>query len=311
MHIINTLLPVFLIIALGALLRKTKFVSGEFVAGLNQLVFWIGLPCLLFYKIATAEYNYRIAGKATLVMIVGVLCCTITAYIVAFIIRIPPRAVGTFVQGTFRGNLYYVGLALLIYSFAGSDSKMSAQMENIAILVMALLVPVYNIGSIIVLLASQHKLDRYVPLKITRQVITNPLFLACAAGVAYSQIFPPLPLVLIRTLSAVGQISLPLALLGIGAVLAQSKIAGSGIPALAASAIKIGVSPIVGFWAAHLMGLGAGETRIVLLFLACPTAVTSYVVAEQLGGDDKLAAAIIVVSTILSIFSLSVVIGLF
>jgi predicted permease len=311
MHIINTLLPVFLIIALGALLRKTKFVSGEFVAGLNQLVFWIGLPCLLFYKIATAEYNYKIAGKATLVMIVGVLCCTVIAYIVAFIIRIPPRAVGTFVQGTFRGNLYYVGLALLIYSFAGADSKMSAQMENIAILVMALLVPVYNIGSIIVLLASQHKLDRYVPLKITRQVITNPLFLACAAGVAYSQIFPPLPLVLIRTLSAVGQISLPLALLGIGAVLAQSKIAGSGIPALAASAIKIGVSPIVGFWAAHLMGLGAGETRIVLLFLACPTAVTSYVVAEQLGGDDKLAAAIIVVSTILSIFSLSVVIGLF
>jgi len=311
MHIINTLLPVFLIIALGALLRKTKFVSAEFVAGLNRLVFWIGLPCLLFYKVATAGYDYRLAGRTCLVMIIGMLSCTIVAYIVAFIIRIPPRAVGTFVQGTFRGNLYYVGLALIIYSFAGADSKMSAQMENVAILVMALLVPVYNIGSIIVLLASRHKLDRYVPLKITRQVITNPLFLACAAGVIYSQIFPPLPLVIIRTLSAVGQVSLPLALIGIGAVLAQSKIAGCGIPALAASIIKIAVAPIVGFWAAHLIGLGTGETRIVLLFLACPTAVTSYVVTEQLGGDEKLSAAIIVVSTILSILSLSVVIGLF
>lgn len=311
MHIINTLLPVFLIIALGALLRKTKFVSAEFVAGLNRLVFWIGLPCLLFYKVATAGYDYRLAGRTCLVMIIGMLCCTIVAYIAAFIIRIPPRAIGTFVQGTFRGNLYYVGLALIIYSFAGADSKMSAQMENVAILVMALLVPVYNIGSIIVLLASRHKLDRYVPLKITRQVITNPLFLACAAGVIYSQIFPPLPLVITRALSAVGQVSLPLALIGIGAVLAQSKIAGCGIPALTASIIKIGVSPIAGFWAAHLIGLGAGETRIVLLFLACPTAVTSYVIAEQLGGDEKLSAAIIVVSTILSIFSLSVVIGLF
>jgi len=311
MHIINTLLPVFLIIALGALLRKTKFVSAEFVAGLNRLVFWIGLPCLLFYKVATAGYDYRLAGRTALVMIIGMLSCTIVAYTVAFIIRIPPRAVGTFVQGTFRGNLYYVGLALIIYSFAGAGSKMSAEMENVAILVIALLVPVYNIGSVIVLLASQHKLDRYVPLKITRQVITNPLFLACAAGVIYSQIFPPLPLVIIRTLSAVGQVSLPLALIGIGAVLAQSKIAGCGKPALAASIIKIAVAPIVGFWAANLMGLGAGETRIVLLFLACPTAVTSYVMAEQLGGDDKLAAAIVVVSTILSIFSLSVVIGLF
>jgi len=311
MHIINTLLPVFLIIALGALLRKTKFLSAEFVTSMNRLVFWIGLPCLLFYKVATAGYDYRLAGRTGLVMITGMLSCIVIAYIVAFIIRIPPGAVGTFVQGTFRGNLYYVGLALIIYSFAGTGSETSARMENIAILVMALLVPVYNISSVIVLLASQHKLDRYVPLKVARQVITNPLFLACVAGVVYSQIFPPLPLVITRALSAVGQISLPLALICIGAVLAQSKIAGCGIPAFAASIIKIAVAPIVGFWAARLMGLGAGETRIVLLFLACPTAVTSYVMAEQLGGDGKLSAAIIVVSTILSIFSLSVVIGLF
>ena len=66
MHIINTLLPVFLIIALGALLRKTKFVSAEFVAGLNRLVYWVALPCLLFYKLATASYDYQVAGKTFL-----------------------------------------------------------------------------------------------------------------------------------------------------------------------------------------------------------------------------------------------------
>ncbi len=311
MQIINTLLPVFLIIAVGAFLRKIKFFSDELVAGLNRLVFWVGLPCLLFYKIATAEHNYEVAGKTTLVMIAGTLGSIILAYIVAFIIRIRPRAVGTFVQGTFLGNLYYVGLALLIYIFAGADSRTSAEMENVAILVLALLVPIHNIGSVIVLLASQHKLDRYAPARIAREIIANPLFLACAAGIIYSYIFPPLPLAITRSFSAVGQVSLPLALIGIGAVLAQSKIAGSGIPALAASIIKVAISPIVGLWAARLIGLGAGETKIALIFLACPTAVTSYVVAEQLGGDEELSAAIIVVSTILSIISLSVVIGLF
>jgi predicted permease len=311
MQIINTLLPVFLIIAVGAFLRKIKFLSDEFVAGLNRLVFWIGLPCLLFYKIATAEYNYKIAGKITLVMITGTVACIIAAYIVAFIIRVHPRAVGTFVQGAFRGNLYYVGLALIIYTFAGADSRTSAQMESIAILVMALLVPVYNIGAVIVLLASQHKIDRYILARIARETIANPLFLACAAGIIYSYVFPPLPLAIARSCSAIGAVSLPLALIAIGAVLAQSRIAGSGIPALAASIIKVAVSPIIGFWAAHLIGLGAGETKIALLLLACPTAVTSYVVAEQLGGDEELSAAIIVVSTVLSIISLSVVIGLF
>jgi predicted permease len=311
MQIINTLLPVFLIIAVGAVLRRAKFFSGEFVAGLNRLVFWVGLPCLLFDKIATAEYNFQLAGKTTLVMIAGTLGCIVLAYIVAFIIRVPPRAVGTFVQGTFRGNLYYVGLALLMYIFAGADSKTSTEMENVAILALALLIPVYNIGAVVVLLASQHKLDRHVPARIVRETIVNPLFIACAAGIIYSYIFPPLPLTIERGCNAVGQISLPLALIAIGAVLAQSKIAGSGVPAFAASIIKVAVSPIIGFWTAHLIGLGAGETKIALLFLACPTAVTSYVVAEQLGGDEGLSAAIIVVSTILSIISLSIVIGLF
>jgi len=311
MQIINTLLPVFLIIAVGAFLRKIRFFSDEFVAGLNRLVFWVGLPCLLFGKIVTAQYNYQVAGKTTLVMIAGTLVCIVAAYIVAFIIRVRPQAVGTFVQGAFRGNHYYVGLALLMYIFAAADSKTAARMENVTILVLALLVPVYNIAAIIVLLASRHKLDRYVPVRIARETIVNPLFIACAAGIIYSYIFPPLPLVVTRSCDAVGQISLPLALIAIGAILAQSKIAGSGIPALAASIIKVAVSPLVGLWVAHLIGLGVGETKIALLLLACPTAVTSYVVAEQLGGDEELSAAIIVVSTILSIISLSVVIGFF
>src|SRR4030042_1344209 len=166
MQIINTLLPVFLIMAVGAFLRKLRFFSEEFVAGLNKLVFWVGLPCLFFGKIVTAEYNYEVAGKTALVVVAGTLGCVVAAYIVAFIIRVRPQAVGTFVQGAFRGNLYYVGLALIIYIFAGADPKTAKDMENIAVFVLALLIPVYNIGAVIVLLARQHKIDRYVPVKV-------------------------------------------------------------------------------------------------------------------------------------------------
>jgi predicted permease len=162
-----------------------------------------------------------------------------------------------------------------------------------------------------VLLASQHKIDRYVPLKIACEVMTNPLFIACVAGGICLYFLPPLPLFISRSCEAVGAISLPLALIGIGGVMVQSRVAGSGVASLAASLIKVAVSPLVGLWAAHLVGLGANETKIALLLLACPTAVTSYVVAEQLGGDEKLSAAIIVVSTFLSIISLSIIIGWF
>ena len=311
MHIINTLLPVFLIIALGAQLRKGGFVSAEFVNGLNRLVYWVALPCLLFYKLATASYDYQVAGKTFLVVLAGMLGCIIIGYIIAAIMRVPAAEIGTFVQGAFRGNLLYVGLPVIIYSFANSGGFNTTQAETVAILVLAPIVPAYNIAGVLVLLASRHKLDRYVPLKIFRQIITNPLILACVAGVLYSIVFPRLPVVIVRACSAVGQIALPLALLGVGAALVQGKIVGRRSFAFASSVIKIVVAPLVGFVAARLLGLGPAETRIGLLFLACPTATVSYVMAEQLGGDDKLAAAIIVVSTILSIFSLSVVIGLF
>ncbi|MBN1391717.1 MAG: AEC family transporter [Sedimentisphaerales bacterium] len=311
MQIINTLLPVFLIMAVGAFLRKIRFFSEEFVNGLNKLVFWVGLPCLLFGKIVTAEYDYAVAGKTTLVVIAGTLGCVIAAYITAFIIRIRPQAVGTFVQGAFRGNLYYVGLALIIYIFAGADAKTSTDMENIAVFVLALLIPIYNIGAVIVLLASQHKIDHHVPIKVAREIIANPLFIACVSGGICLYLLPPLPLFISRSCEAIGAISLPLALIGIGGVLVQSKVAGSRLPAITASVIKVALAPVIGYWAAGFVGLGANETKIALLLLACPTAVTAYVVAEQLGGDDKLSAAIIVVSTFLSIISLSVVIGLF
>jgi len=311
MHIVNTIIPVFLIIALGAQLRRGGFVSAEFVKGLNRLVYWVALPCLLFYKIATASYDYQGAGKTFLVVLAGMLGCIIAGYIVAAIMRVPAAVKGTFVQGTFRGNLLYVGLPVIIYSFANSGSFSATEAETMAILVLVPIVPAYNIAGVLVLLASQHRLDRHVPAKIFRQIITNPLILACVAGVVYSIVFPRLPVVIVRACSAVGQIALPLALLGVGAALVQGKIVGRRSFAFAASVIKIVLAPLVGFVAARLLGLGPAETRVGLLFLACPTATVSYVVAGQLGGDEQLSAAIIVISTVLSIVSLGLVVGLF
>ena len=311
MHVINTLLPVFAVIALGAYLQKTDFVSFEFVKGLNRLVYWVGLPCLLFYKVASAPYDFSRAGKTFVVVVIGILGCIIIGYAVAFVIRIRPKAVGTFIQGAYRGNFFYVGLSVIIYSFSNSGEFDAAVMETTAILVMALVVPIHNIIAVVVLLASGHKIDRHVPGKILRQVITNPLFVSCLAGVVYSVLLPQLPSVVVRTCTAVGQVSLPLALLSIGATLVERRVAGRRASAFAAAIIKIAAAPLIGLLAANLIGLGAGETRIALIFLACPTAVVSYVMAEQLGGDEQLAASIVVLTTLLSVLSLSLVVGLF
>lgn len=311
MHVFNTLLPVFLIIALGAGLGKMHFLSAEFVERLNRLIYWIALPCLLFYKIADASYDYNIAGKTFLVVLTGMAACITIGYIAAFFLRVPGPAVGTFVQGAYRGNLVYIGLSVIIYSFANSAGFNLAEMETLAVLVLALIVPVYNTAAVVVLLGSQHKIDRYVFFKIIRQIMTNPLFLSCVAGIIYSGFFPRLPMVVSRSCSAVGRIALPLALLGIGATLIGKRGTAPVTFVLTASIIKIAIAPLAGLLAARLFGLGIGETRIALLFLASPTAIVSYVMADQIGGDRELSAAIVVISCLLSILSLSVVVALF
>jgi len=311
MHIFNTLAPVFLIIAAGAVLRRKGFFSGTFVSELNRLVYWVGLPCLLFYKVATATYDFTAAGKTFGVVAAGMVACIAVGYISALLMRTGTANIGAFVQGGFRGNLLFVGLPVIIYSFSQSGGFDVAGMEATAVLVLALIIPVYNIIGVIILLASQHRIDRSVAGKILGQIITNPLVIACVGGIVYTAVFSQMPTAVSRLCSAVGQVALPLALLSIGAALVQAKIGSEVRLAVTASVIKLAVAPAAGLLAAKLIGLGAGETRIALILLACPAAVASYIMADQLGAGGRLAATIVVLSTVLSMLSLGVVVGLF
>jgi len=310
MHVFNTLIPVFAVIGLGALLRKKGFFSSEFAVGLNHLVYWVGLPCLLFYKIAEATHDFTAAGKTFTVLLIGTIACIIAGYVIAWVMKLPRSDVGAFVQGSFRGNLVYVGIPVVLFSLENSQGLDAARLESVMMLALALIVPIYNAAAVIILLAAKNAVDRRLPLRIIRQLLRNPLFLACVAGVLYSMFLPDLPSAVHRTLDAVGQMALPLALICIGAALVQDRVKGQVGPALAASLIKVGLAPLVGLIAVHIIALGPGETRIVMLQLACPAAVASYILTDQLGGNHRLAAAIVIISSLLSIASLALVVGL-
>lgn len=309
MQIINILAPVFLIIVLGVLLKRTNFLSAEFVRGLNNLVYWIGLPCLMFYEIVTARYDGLAAGKTFLVTLFGMAASIIAAYLAARPLKIPPASVGTFVQGAFRGNLMYIGLPIIFYSFAFDTDK--SVMTNTAVLVLAFLVPFYNIAAVIVLLASQHKIDRLIFGKILGQVIINPVVIATAAAFIYKAVFHSLPLSLERTASAIGDIALPLALLGIGGAIAEGKFENHRGPAFICSVIKCFLTPAIGLLFVYIFRLSSNEARIALIYLACPAAVVTYVMADQLEGDPKMAATTVLLSTLLSVFSLAAVLAIF
>jgi len=265
MNILNTLAPVFLIVALGALLKRLRFISSQEVGGLNRLVYWIGLPCLLFYEITTATYDFHAAGKPILVVLIGLIASLAVSYLAARLLKISPAAEGTFVQGAFRGNLMYIGLPIILYG--SLDSPSSSLIKDIALLVLAVTVPVYNIVAVIVLLASQHRIDRRLPAKIFAQLVTNPIVIATAAALLFSAIFGKLPVSIERTFEAIGDIALPLALLGIGGTLAEGSVAQKRFQAVAASLIKVFITPAIGLLFAFIFFLNDDQKLITLIYL--------------------------------------------
>jgi hypothetical protein len=127
------------------------------------------------------------------------------------------------------------------------------------------------------------------------------------AGIAYAYSPLPLPTVAQRTLTALGQMALPLALLGIGAALRLRDIRAGGLTATAAALIKVAVAPLAGLALASALGLTGPELQITLLYLAMPTAAASFVMAERMGADGTLASSIVAISTLLAIPALTVV----
>jgi predicted permease len=315
MHVINTISPVFLLIALGLFLRLGGFISDDFAKSLNRLAYWVGLPCLLFYKVASTEHDFAAAGKTFLVVFSATIASVIIGYLAALVMRIPVASWGTFVQGAHRGNLAYVGLAVVIYSVSGnssSDASSSASTEAIAVMVVAMIIPVFNVISVSVLLLSKHALDGQIFGKIIRGVITNPLIIACLCGLLYSFAFDSLPLVFARSLNAIGGMALPIALLAIGASLAGKKVVCENFKAaFAASIIKTFFAPLVGYFVGISIGLAPGEMLVAMIFLASPTAVASYVMTQEIGGNAALSARVVIISTVLSAISLALAVGLF
>jgi malate permease and related proteins len=310
MQIFETLAPILLLILLGCALAHLRFLGRDFIADLNKLVFWVALPALIF--VGVAEIGH--AGGQTLGLIAVLAGATFltlaVGWLTAKVMRLPPASVGTLAQASFRGNLAYIGIPVLAYSFATlSESKRDEELAT-ALLVMATMTALYNILAVIVLQGAQQKLNAGSAAMIGRSLVTNPLIIACLAGLAFNFSGLHLPIVISRTLETLGGSAVPVALMCIGGSLATVVLKGRVTSIVAAASLKVFANPLIAWGLCRLVGIEGPEMRIALVLAACPTAAASFVMAAKLQGDEALASGSIALSTILSAVSLSLALWL-
>lgn len=308
MLVLNALTPVFLIIALGAWMQKAQFVSPTFLREANRVTYWLGLPALIFSQLVSALHQAEGAERLLAAMFLTTAIALAVGYGVAWLLRVPGRAMGTFVQGAFRGNLAFVGLPI-VFALPNVPVLAGLPLHAAAVLAIAPTMVLYNVAGVIVLVLSQHAFGPRMLKPVFKQLATTPPLIATVAGIGFVAMGWTLPRSIAHTLEALGEMALPLGLLGVGGALVTAKL-GHALKAPIASAVVKGLGgPLFGWAAARLCGLGGVETSLVMLLAAAPTAVVSYTMAIELKGDETMASSTIALSVVTALAALIVVVG--
>jgi predicted permease len=291
--------PVFLTILLGFTLRRASFVNDDFVRRTSQLVFYVGLPALIVGKMADAPIERLLYPGAALLFVAGTLLFFGLSWLLAPLVVSGGPSRGAFVQGCFRGNIAIVGLSIV-------SSMMDKEATTAAVFLLAFSLPLYNILAVVVLTTTTPREGRTGWKALLREIALNPPVLAVAAGLAIAALPFRLPSFVLKTFTYLGDMTLPLALIGIGAGLSISSVLSRLTPTLWAVVIKNIATPALMGWAAWALGLGNAMTALLFVVTAAPTAVSSFVMVKAMDGDADLAAAIVMATTLASALTLTV-----
>ncbi len=298
--ILTIVLPVFLVISLGYALKRLNLIDAAFLFQTNRLVYYICLPLLLFYKIGTADFfanfNGRLVAGSAVTIVVGFA----VSYAYASFRRYPPGARGSFSQGSFRGNLAYMGLAIVFNAYGETGLTRAG-------ILMGFLVPVLNFFAILALLLPHSRSEESRGMRFWfRQIAFNPLIVSSFAGICWSFLKLPMPIILDRSLHIATGMTLPLALIAIGGSFSLEKLKGDLIRAGFATGIKIVWLPLFAAFLLHLIGIRGLDLSIGVLMAGTPAATATYIMAHQMKGDAELAGSIVMMSTLLSAITYSI-----
>lgn len=300
MDIVQAVFPVFLVIAIGAAARRYRFLGEAFIDTANALVYYLLLPVLLFHSIGTSDF--RQAFNASLVA--GGYAATGATFLLAVVLarwlRMAPAEQGSFVQGTFRANLAYVGLPIVLSAVGDSGLRKAG-------ILLGFMVPLLN-GLSIVALVTPHGGGTHRgrdAIRILKQILTNPIILSSFLGVAWSLFTLPLPGLIGKTLAILSSATLPLSLLCLGGSFSFERARSGFRIAATAAAMKVVLLTAMGLLVYRALGVSGDDLRVGVIMLGCPTAVVTYVMASQLKGDPDLAGTIVLVSTAASAFTIT------
>ena len=298
---LNSTLPIFLMMVLGYLLRRFKMIGPEFLKNANNLNYKVTLPVLLLLDIGSADIRSKWDTTYVLFCAIATTICFFTIWGLTKLFMKDKSMTGAFVQASFRSSAAILGISFIQNMYGDS---------GMAPLMIIGTVPLFNIYSVIVLTIEGNKQskDEGISQKLKCTIInicTNPIIIGILAGIVYSLLSIKLPVAINKTLSNIAALATPLALLCLGAGFEGKKALKKVKPTMIASLIKLLLLPAIFIPIACMLGFRDEKLVALLIMLASPTTISSYVMAESMHNDGVLTSSIIVATTFLGAFTLT------
>jgi predicted permease len=282
----------FLIIAVGLFCRKIGAVSYELAEKLNKLVFWIFTPVLLFNNIYVSGLSGTPVDPRLLVYIAAAILAVfgIAFGLTVWRVKENPKR-GVMIQGIVRSNFVILGLPIVL-SVSGPEA---AAVVSVAA---SVVVPMYSLLAVFALETLRG--GKVSMRKILLQVIKNPLMIGSLIGVFFMATGLRLPVFLGDAAGDMAAVAMPMGLFALGASIRGASMKNDLKLITVATVGRLIIVPLVVIPVGALLGFRGAALATCMAVFASPTAINSFTMAAQMGGDGDLAAGIVVSTSALS-----------
>ena len=304
--VIDSVLPVFLLIATGWLARVSGLVEGTHWTGIEKVTYFIFFPAIISHTLARADLaSVPVLGVGgalvSAILLIAVLLLVTRAFLERRIGLDGPSFTSLF-QGSTRWNTF-IALAVATSLFGPRGVTLIA-------VAIAAMVPLLNTLAFYVLVrfAGGHP---QTTLQLLRTFVANPFIWSSAIGLALNLSCLSLPKPVETFVDILGRASLAAGLMIVGAGLDARRLARPESVHFIALAAKLAVLPFVAILLARLFGVGGLDLAVTVVAASVPTSSGAYAFAKQMGGNAPLMAEIITIQTLVSLATLPLMVALF
>lgn len=312
--VIRICIPVFALIGMGKLLSVKGVMTESHRDFLNRIAFSFALPALIFLTLSQQRFR-QIINPALIVGTLSAIACIVILFsIICFIAGFKHGFAAAFIFGTFWGNTSYMGFPLASSAFGQERGLALAAVVN------GFSMPIFVFLAFFIIGFFDRRKDETIVKKIIEAVF-NPIICSIFLGIIcalVSEIFiynreinaiplwiPEIARIIKALLGMVGTMGLPLALIALGGALKLKSITNNIVPLCAVVSAKLILLPLITVLIIGWLFPHAEEDvrGVAVLLMAMPSAVASFVIAQKLHCAEDFVSALLVVSTMLSIFT--------